>query len=54
MPDWAIGLLLLDNCDFSALRRAHGRGTRVAGALVVSLLAVEGANGVNLNPLVLT
>jgi len=26
----------------------------VAGALVVSLLAVEGANGVNLNPLVLT
>jgi hypothetical protein len=51
---WAIGLLLLDNCDFAALRRAHGRGTGVAGALVVSLLAVEGANGVNLNPLVLT
>jgi hypothetical protein len=51
---WAAGLLLLDNCDFAALRRAHGRGTRVAGALVVSLLAVEGANGVNLNPLVLT
>jgi len=51
---WAIGLLLLDNCDFAALRRAHGRGTGVAGALVVSLLAVEGANGVNLNPLVLS
>jgi hypothetical protein len=51
---WAIGLLLLDNCDFAALRRGHPRGTRVAGALVVSLLAVEGANGVNLNPLVLT
>ena len=51
---WAIGLLLLDNCDFAALRRAHGPGTKVAGALVVSLLAVEGANGVNLNPLVLT
>ena len=51
---WAIGLLLLDNCDFAALRRAHGRGTRVAGALVVSLLAIEGANGVNLNPLVLS
>jgi hypothetical protein len=46
--------LLLDNCDFAALRRAHGPGTKVAGALVVALLAVEGANGVNLNPLVLS
>jgi kynurenine formamidase len=51
---WAIGLLLLDNCDFAALRDAHGPGTKVAGALVVAPLAVEGANGVNLNPLVLT
>jgi kynurenine formamidase len=51
---WAIGLLLLDNCDFAALRDAHGPGTKVAGALVVALLAVEGANGVNLNPLVLS
>jgi hypothetical protein len=51
---WAIGLLLLDNCDFAALRRSRRGGTGVAGALVVSLLAVEGANGVNLNPLVLS
>jgi hypothetical protein len=52
---WAIGLLLLDNCDFAALRLARGgQGSGVAGALVVSLLAVEGANGVNLNPLVLS
>ena len=52
---WAIGLLLLDNCDFAALRRTlGGHKTGVAGALVVSLLAVEGANGVNLNPLVLS
>ena len=50
---WAIGLPLLDNCDFAALRRALGDGTQVAGALVVAPLAVEGANGVNLNPLVL-
>jgi hypothetical protein len=50
---WAIGLLLLDNCDFAALREVLGGGTQVAGALVVSLLAVAGANGVNLNPLVL-
>ncbi len=51
---WAIGLLLLDNCDFAALRRSRGRGTKVAGALVVSLLPVKGASGVNLNPLLLT
>ena len=51
---WAIGLLLLDNCDFAALRRAHGPGTQVTGALVVSPLSVEGANGANLNPLVLS
>ncbi|HET9968723.1 MAG TPA: hypothetical protein VFQ68_10840 [Streptosporangiaceae bacterium] len=51
----AIGLLLLGNCDFAALRLARGGGgTGVAGALVVSLLAVEGPNGVNLNPLVLS
>jgi kynurenine formamidase len=50
---WAIGLLLLDNCDFAALRNAGG-GTRVAGALVISPLAVEGANGANLNPLVVS
>ena len=38
----------------AALRAAQGSGTKVAGALVVSLLAVAGANGVNLNPLVLS
>jgi hypothetical protein len=58
MLTWAIGLLLLDNCDFAALRAAllaaQGPGTKVAGALVVSLLAVPGSNGVNLNPLVLS
>jgi hypothetical protein len=54
MLTWAIGLLLLDNCDFAPLRAAQGAGTKVAGALVVSLLAVPGSNGVNLNPLVLS
>jgi kynurenine formamidase len=51
---WAIGLLLVDNCDFAALRTAHGRGSKVAGALVLAPLVVEGANGANLNPLVLS
>lgn len=50
---WAIGLLLVDNCDFQALRAAIGRGTRVAGAAVIAPIVVEGANGVNVNPLIL-
>jgi hypothetical protein len=50
---WAIGLLLVDNCDFGELRAAIGPGTRVAGTVVVAPLVIEGANGVNLNPLIL-
>lgn len=50
---WAIGLPLVDNCDFAALRGELGRGTTVAGALVLAPLAVPGANGMNLNPLIL-
>ncbi len=51
---WAIGLLLVDNCDFVALRSAlGGGGTQIAGAIVVAPLVVEGANGVNLNPLIM-
>ena len=50
---WAIGLLLVDNCDFVELRAAVGPGTQVAGAVVVAPLVIEGANGVNLNPLIL-
>jgi kynurenine formamidase len=51
---WAIGLLLLDNCDFAALRARHGPETKVVGALVVSWPAIEGANGVNVNPIVIS
>jgi len=50
---WAIGLLLVDNCDFGALRAAIGAGSQVAGAIVIAPLVVEGANGVNVNPLIL-
>ena len=50
---WAIGLLLVDNCDFSDLRAAIGPGSQVAGAIVIAPLVIEGANGVNLNPLIL-
>jgi hypothetical protein len=50
---WAVGLLLVDNCDFGALRAVLGAGTQVAGALVLAPLPVEGANGANVNPLIL-
>jgi kynurenine formamidase len=50
---WAIGLLLVDNCDYAALRAALGGGTQVAGALVVAPILVGGANGVNVNPVVM-
>jgi kynurenine formamidase len=50
---WAIGLLLVDNCDYGALRAALGGGTQVAGALIVAPVLVQGANGVNVNPLVM-
>jgi len=50
---WAIGLPLVDNCDFAALRAEIGPGTAIAGALVLAPLAVPGANGMNLNPIVL-
>lgn len=50
---WAIGLPLVDNCDFAALRQEIGRGTAIAGALVLAPIAVPGANGMNLNPLIL-
>jgi hypothetical protein len=51
---WAVGLLLLDNCDFAALRADRGPASGVAGALVAAPVAAAGANGANLNPLVLS
>ena len=50
---WAIGLLLVDNCDFAALRAAVGTGTQIVGALVVAPLSIEGGTGCNVNPLVI-
>jgi len=50
---WAIGLLLVDNCDFRDLRAVLGPGSAVAGAVVLAPLVIEGANGSSINPLVL-
>jgi kynurenine formamidase len=55
---WAIGLLLVDSCDFAALNASLSTGgatstASVAGALVLAPLALPGATGCNVNPLVL-
>jgi kynurenine formamidase len=52
---WAIGLLLVDNCDFGRLRAALAAeaGHPPVGLLVVSPLPIEGGTGSNVNPLVL-
>jgi kynurenine formamidase len=48
---WAIGLALVDNCDFAALRQNAKHGA--AGALVIAPLAIPGGTGCNVNPIVL-
>ena len=53
MLNWAIGLVLVDNCDFGRLRAAGG-APGSTGALVVAPLPIEGATGNNVNPLLLT
>jgi kynurenine formamidase len=52
MLNWAIGLVLVDNCDHSRLRAVLGPD-RATGALVVSPLPIDGATGNNVNPIVL-
>jgi kynurenine formamidase len=49
---WAIGLVLVDNCDHSRLRTELAAG-QSGGALVVSPLPIDGATGNNVNPVVL-
>jgi kynurenine formamidase len=52
MLNWAIGLVLVDNCDFGRLRGAPGEaGTASTGALVIAPLPIAGATGNNVNPL---
>jgi len=50
---WAIGLLLIDNCDFSALRHAIGRKKQRTGLLTVCPLKIRGATGCAVNPVVM-
>ena len=51
--NWAIGLVLVDNCDLGpAATRLHSEG-RASGGLVVAPLAVPGATGCTVRPLLL-
>jgi kynurenine formamidase len=50
---WAIGQILVDNCDFGSLVDSVGPGGGVAGTLVLAPLPLPGATGCNINPLVL-
>lgn len=51
---WAIGLALVDNCDFSALRPALAAKARKDGLLLVAPLRQPGATGCLVNPLLVT
>jgi kynurenine formamidase len=49
---WAIGLVLVDNCDHARLR-AELEPDQCSGALVIGPLPIDGATGSNVNPVVL-
>lgn len=50
---WAIGLVLIDNCDFAAARAALAAAGKATGLLVVAPLRIPGATGCTVNPLLL-
>lgn len=50
---WAIGLVLIDNCDFAAARAALRAAGTGAGLLVVAPLRIPGATGATVDPLLL-
>ncbi|MEY2433558.1 MAG: hypothetical protein QOC92_3283 [Acidimicrobiaceae bacterium] len=50
---WAIGLVLVDNCDFSSLVPAMRGASSATGQFIVAPLRIERATGCNVNPLVI-
>ena len=50
---WAVGLLVVDNCDFSRLIPDARKFGRWEGALVLAPLLNVGATGCSVNPVVL-
>ena len=49
--NWAIGLVLVDNCDFSAARAVLSARSPRTAALIVAPLPIHGATGNNVNPM---
>jgi kynurenine formamidase len=50
--NWAIGLWLVDNCDFRRLRAVRKKGPAEC-TLVIAPLPIRGGTGCNVNPIVL-
>jgi kynurenine formamidase len=48
---WAIGLLLVDNCELGAAARAAAANATAVGGLVVAPLAIPGGTGCSVRPL---
>jgi len=48
---WAIGLLLVDNCELGAAARAAAASATAVGGLVVAPLAIPGGTGCSVRPL---
>jgi kynurenine formamidase len=48
---WAIGLLLVDNCELGAASRAAAANATAVGGLVVAPLAIPGGTGCSVRPL---
>src|SRR5262249_31381409 len=50
---WAIGLVLIDNCDYGAARAALAAAGKATGLLVVAPLRIPGGTGCMVNPVLL-
>jgi len=50
---WAVGLVLIDNCDYRAARAALAAAGKGTGLLVVAPLRIPGGTGCMVNPLLL-
>jgi kynurenine formamidase len=48
---WAIGLLLVDNCELGAAARAATANSTAVGGLIVAPLAIPGGTGCSVRPL---